>query len=428
MSSTCRTFLVCLAFTLPILASAQGVADAPSNPIRDTLQPIALSEGRLDGPAADALLARAGAAQYVLIGEDHGLAESSEIAAALARALRPQGFNVLLAEVGPFAAGEIETLARAGDRDGLDALYRQAPFSIPFFWFAEEFEFARAVVQGEPDGAIWGIDQEFILSPQLHLSRLRAMARSEVELATAVALAESEQRSLEALFRTRDPASAPLLMFAPPSSLDDLAAHFGQQSDAAARIQALRESQAIYSLFNTGQGHENNRQRAELMRRQLRERIETAVRDGGAEPRLIGKFGANHVQRGFSPMHVSDIGNALAERAAWQGRESFHLLLMPVSGSKNMALPFTGLEAASVPIACERLAPYDALCRAAGEVEGWRYVDLTALRANLGAVLALDPKLLPAVLGFDAAIFIGQARPATHVPGNLELFEVKAAE
>ena len=423
-----RALLALLALVLPTHLPAQDAAGEPPNPVRDAMQPISLSNGRLQGPAAEALLTRAATAQYVLIGEDHGLAESSEIAAALARALRPQGFNVMLAEVGPFAAREIEALARAGDLNGLNALYRQAPFSIPFFWFAEEFEFARAVVQGEPAGAIWGIDQEFILSPQLHLERLRAMARSEVELATAAAMAESEQRSLAALVATRDPASAPLLMFAPASSLDDLATHFAQQPEAAARIEALRQSQAIYGLFNAGQGHENNRQRAELMRRLLRERIETAVRESGAEPRLIGKFGANHVQRGFSPMHVSDIGNALAERAAWQGRESFHLLLMPVSGSKNMALPFTGLEAASVPIACERLVPYDALCRAAGEVEGWRYVDLSALRANLGAVLTLDPKLLPAVLGFDAVVFIGQARPATHVPGNLELFEAKAAE
>jgi hypothetical protein len=421
MSLHCRFLRGCLALAPILTASVQAQEPVP-NPVRAAMQPMALQGGALAGPAAEALLARAGQAQYVLIGEEHGLAESSEFAAALARALRPQGFGVMLAEVGPFAAGEIEPLARAGDLDGLNALYREAPFSIPFFWFTEEFDFARAVVQGEPAGEIWGIDQEFILSPQLHLTRLAEMARSEVELAMASTLAESEQRGLATLVATRDPAKAPLLMFAPPDDLNDLAAHFAQQPEAVARIEALRESQAIYGLFSAGKGHDNNRQRADLMRRQLRERIEAAVRKGGAEPRLIGKFGANHVQRGFSPMHVSDIGNALAERAAWQGRESFHLLLMPVSGNKNMALPFTGLEAAAVPIACEGLVPYDALCRAAGEVEGWRFVDLAALRADLGAVLRFDPKLLPAVLGFDAVVFVGKARPATHVAGNLELF------
>ncbi len=85
-----------------------------------------------------------------------------------------------------------------------------------------------------------------------------------------------------------------------------------------------------------------------------------------------------------------------------------------------MALPFTGLEAESIPVNCDSLGPYAPLCRAAGEIDGWQYVDLEALRPGVGAIAREDRALADLVLGFDAVLFIDQAEPATMLAGNRE--------
>ncbi|HEX7036665.1 MAG TPA: hypothetical protein VF210_12875 [Pseudomonadales bacterium] len=383
------------------------------------MQPIALEHGRFTGAGGAALLASAAAAQFVLIGEEHGFAEPADVTRALVEALRPQGRRYLIAEIGPLAAADIERLARAGDRDAWSDLYRRAPFSVPFFWFIEDIAMAEAAVDGAADDVplIWGIDQEFMLSPSLHFAALRERAADADTRAFVDALDAADRAAFRTLTETRDPAAAALtLAGAPPFA--ELRARFAGDPDALARIEALADSHAIYALFHAGRGFDNNLERARLMKRLLRERLQ-ATSEGPGAARLIGKFGANHVQRGHTPMGILDIGTFLAELAAWNGNTSFHLLVLPVGGARNQVLPFTGPEAAAVPVSCTDLGAYAPLCAAAGEVRGWQYVDLAALRPRRSALARQDPALAELVLGFDAVLFVGGAQPATMVPGNL---------
>src|SRR5690606_36492727 len=48
---------------------------------------------RFSGPAWDLLVERGRAAQFVLLGEDHGIAENPRLAAALYAALAPAGYE-----------------------------------------------------------------------------------------------------------------------------------------------------------------------------------------------------------------------------------------------------------------------------------------------------------------------------------------------
>lgn len=408
------------------LLAAGGLSScmAEDNPLREAMQPIALDQGRLVGEGGEALLAAARDSQFVLIGEEHGIAESAEIATALVRALRLEGLKYLLTEIGPVAAREVERLARAGDAEMWNELYRQAPFSVAFFWFAEDIALAEAIAAGSEGGpVIWGVDQEFVLSPALHLAALAEAAQDDASRARLETLLAAEHDAFAQLVAEGNPETAPLMMFSEPAVFVELRQLADGDSDALMRVEAMAESHSIYALFNQGRGYENNEVRARLMKRLFGDYLR-ATEEGPAQARVLGKFGSNHVQRGVSPMHVSDIGNQIAELAAWNGTRSLHVLIVPVGGARNMVLPFTGPEADAVPVQCDDLGPYAPICEAAGAIEGWQYVDLAALRTQLGALRALDPELVDIVLGFDAAVFLDRATPATMLPGNLEVFAV----
>lgn len=415
-----RCWAVCVALFLADGLTRDAVAE--DNPVRAAMLPISLDHGRLAGEGGSALLAAARESQFVLIGEEHGIAESAHIATALVQALRPEGLRYLLAEIGPIAARDVERLARAGDDERWNEFYRRAPFSVPFFWFAEDIALAETLAADNDAGpVIWGVDQEFVLSPALHLTALADAAQGETSRARIETLLAAEFDALAQLVAERNPETAPLLMFSGPAVFEELRQLLDGNADALTRVGALAESHSIYALFNQGRGFENNARRAQLMKRLFAEYLR-ASEEGPAQARVLGKVGANHAQRGLSATHVLDIGNHLAELAAWNGTRSLHVLIVPVGGAKNMVLPFSGPEAGAVPVRCDDLGPFVPLCHAAGSIEGWQYADLAALRTRLGEVRALDPELVDIVLGFDAAVFLDRATPATMVPGNLEVF------
>ena len=66
---------------------------------------MALENGALTGPGAALLLDRLPTAQFIQVGEDHGFADSPEIALALAKASRKYGVVNHVIEEGPILTG-----------------------------------------------------------------------------------------------------------------------------------------------------------------------------------------------------------------------------------------------------------------------------------------------------------------------------------
>jgi hypothetical protein len=113
--------------------------------------------------------------QFVLLGEQHGTAETAQFARALWRLLTQAGFAHLGIETGPATAGILEQAAAAGPQQLVELAGRYF-FSIPFFYWQEEMELLTVGPDSIPP-RLWGLDQEFILSPWLHFNHLRDRAR-----------------------------------------------------------------------------------------------------------------------------------------------------------------------------------------------------------------------------------------------------------
>src|SRR5580693_9890727 len=126
---------------------------------------ISVQDGKLAGPGAEALRAALAEAQFVALGEDHGIRQIPEFAAALCAELAPHGFHHMGLEIGTYAAPELEKMARS--TDGVKQLAdfeKKYPETLAFYNWQEEFAMLQKC-EGEASPGhmtIWGLDQEFM--------------------------------------------------------------------------------------------------------------------------------------------------------------------------------------------------------------------------------------------------------------------------
>jgi len=347
-------------------AADARASDAPTDALVASSRPISLAaDGSIGGEGADWLVRRASAARFVLVGENHGVAEVPRITAGWFRRLTSLGFDHLAIETGTRTASKLEFLVRRDldreeeDSGELEAFLGAYPGSIPFYGLREEAELLATVAAATAPGAFWGVDQEFILAPCFLLSELRVDGLDSRAAAIVDGWIEAEIAAHE---RLRSGGPRALYMV----SRDDFeveivrAALGSLESEAADRARSVLEeietSRAIYRHNFTGRVYENNRSRAEHAKRLFLEAYRRASKDkpGGAEPRVVVKMGSNHCGRGRNPLGVLDLGNLVSQLAVIEGTESFHLAIVAGGGRQNLWVPMRDEEAKSSPI---RLPP-----------------------------------------------------------------------
>src|SRR5262249_16690383 len=125
----------------------------------------------------DVLRAAMADAQFVLLGEDHGIRQIPAFAAGICNELGPRGFHTMTLETGPAITPELERMTRATDGvrqlAEFDKKYR---FSLAFYTWREEFEMLASCQKAAgPQGmSLWGIDQELMGASGFLLDKILA--------------------------------------------------------------------------------------------------------------------------------------------------------------------------------------------------------------------------------------------------------------
>jgi hypothetical protein len=410
---------------LPMLLAA-GHAHAQDTALVRSLSahavPLTLSDGRISGPGADLLRAEAGRSQFVLVGEDHGMRELPQLVSALFRAVQPAGYAHLAVEVGPFSGRTLEaTLRRPGGRSAFGRAVKANPWAVPFYAWVEETDMAADVVAATPGrtGTLWGLDQEFIGSPAMHLRRLAQLAPRAAARALALDYAAQAERADGRVIAEKNPTLYYMAGW-PADMLPRLSAAFhpAAGSEAARLISELGVSRHIYEGQFDGHGYESNDERAGLMKRHFMERYHAAQAAGEAQPHVLVKLGAYHAIRGRSFTGVFDVGNLLAELAAANGSRSFHLFVLTARGTRNAYLPFVAddREKAHPLNVAEDLDFMDAKpLLAAADPNAWTLIDLRPLRGDVqrGRFAGLNPGLRTLLFGYDAVLVVPEAHADT---------------
>ncbi|NBV18392.1 hypothetical protein [Janthinobacterium sp.] len=127
--------LAFLAATLTLGFADSAVADtAVLEKLTASRLAITLDKGTLSGPGAALLLQASRQAQYVLLGEDHGVAEIAQFSSAYLNALPPAGFTTLVTESGPAVTSALERILKGTDAVAAIARFNATyPDSVAFY-------------------------------------------------------------------------------------------------------------------------------------------------------------------------------------------------------------------------------------------------------------------------------------------------------
>lgn len=371
------------------------------------------ASGALSGPGGRVLVEAAREAQYVLVGEEHGIAEIPLLTAALFRDLVQHGYRHLAIETGDALATALNATL-VSDLSGAtyaEFLRKHWP-GAPFYNWKEDAELLRVAVEsagGHPD-VLWGLDYD-ILADRYAFHRLRDIAPHDTArhaIDTAIAAADS---ALERALAEQNPGL--LYMFGGPTDVyDDLREAFDPQpgTEVAQLLDLFEETRQINALFVQGQGYESNRRRALLNRRQLVRYLDATEAATGAQPRVLFKFGATHMMRGRSFTEVFDLGTLAPELAETRGGHAFAVLLLSGAGAKQAVLDprnMTTIEAPSQMASNDWAQPF----YAAAPPDRWTLFDLRPLRSRVARLDGVVPNLLKVLYGYDAVVILGGSGP-----------------
>lgn len=424
-----RAWMMALLAALASPASAQP-APAPITPaqiVERHSSQIALREGRLSGPGADALLEAARDAQFLIVIESHNDHITPQVTGALFSALQGRGFNYLAIEQDPFGMAAASSPGRRGRIDGIAEHARAYPYSYTFSTDEELQLLAQAGQASRGRGQpIWGFDQAF--GATLPLTELLSLARTPAARAAVDRLLQEarEVESRRGADGVRDQANSHFVSSNPRGLLTRLAEIRRlmaprTRSRAAELIDALQSSAEIYSYYDpqpptdaagTPRGLLNNTVREDLMKRSFMRLYRAAEAADRRAPRVVVKAGWFHTARGLSDNGVFTLGNFLHEFAIANDNRAISVQVLPL---REWWPSYESIEPHY-----RALLPSRALDRGT-------LVDLRPLRAHLhgGQAFGLSGtdlrRFRQLVFGVDFALFIPSQ------PGRRTLTTVQAA-
>ncbi|WP_411851517.1 hypothetical protein ACLB90_02760 [Stenotrophomonas sp. LGBM10] len=380
--------------------------------------PLTVRPEGFSGPGAAILSDAVDASRYVLIGESHFSREIPAFTTNVCRLMAPGGLTAMAVETGPEATEAVNARMRAPDREQQIADFITAYPDVMAFLNsrAEGQTVADCAAVAGPAFKLWGLDQEFLgvsgyLFSQMLASGPGPLARAQIE-----ALAEQERTAVQAALASGSPTDL-FLLKATDAALDPAGAAIDQDGGdrAKALFAALRETRAIYQASQSGRGDANGR-RARLMKRTLAAHLAEVP-----QARVLMKFGAYHLYKGYNPLGQRDVGNFVAEHADGQNVKALNLI---VGGARGTGAGYNGVGRPMKVYDFDATTGKDSdwrkdvmLARPSGAApDDWILVDLRRLRSR--DMKDLTPEWRELILGYDFAVVAPELSPSTKLGGH----------
>ncbi|AWM32809.1 hypothetical protein [Hymenobacter nivis] len=335
----------------------------------------------------------------MFIGEAHGLAQIPLFTAAVAQVLKPA---VFVAEIDPYVAQDLTALAA---QPGPPTAYlQQYPEALCFYNWAEEFELIRTLRAQRVQ--VLGLDQVFIAMAGRFYALLAEPAKGKPARAYLRRQAAAYQAQGEAFEHAgKDQFS---MAEQRQSALDSLVAATHEEGPAVRQmVHDYALSYQIYQgqIHGTG-GHQ---ERLNLMRRNLLRYARSAQGPAGQPlPKMLFKFGSNHLARGLSLASFGefyDVGNLAQDLAEAQDQKSLHILVMGKQGTAATSLSPSPSSKPRAYTAAEEPSLKLFFDQTTGPA--WNVVDLRPARRALSAgKLVVGQPVQRVLLGYDYLVVI----------------------
>ncbi len=383
---------------------------------------LGFQEGQLSGIGLPVLKNALANAQFVLIGEDHGISQIPEFAGAVCNLIGPQGFHTMAIETGPLAASELQQwVTRDSGRADLVNFEKKFPESIAFYNFQEEYDLLSRCAGSAEGGKfqLWGLDQELMGSSGLILTRILETHPGKQAADATQRLLQKNDEAHAAAVKSGSPGDIFMMTVSDDelNSLRDLLRKDGNPTSLAL-IDALIKSRDIYQKNMSGSGYESNRERALLMKSNFVNDYEQATQADGVPPKVLLKAGAWHMYKGINPLRNNDMGNFVTELADGQGTMSLHIMILGVKGSQ---LRFAGIgrryQAGDFNLAEDKDSDFLFLKPMFDNLEsgGWTMFDLRGLRKGFRSLEPVDKEMERLIFGYDLLVLIPNATPSKQI-------------
>jgi hypothetical protein len=410
MTIAVRAASACAMLIITLAAPSVRAADAPDGTrIAAARSPISIVGGRLAGAGGEVLRDAFASSQFVLLGEEHGTAEIPRFAGAVFDALAPLGYRTIAVETGPVLTRHLRGwIADPNGTKAFSTFERRFPGTTAFYSWSDEFAFLAGAARRVPGLRLWGLDQELMGAPGFLFAEMLARHPGRRSRALIAAMNAENDADYAHASQTGAPPDA-YLMRVPRADLVRLQRSLATDGDAEARRLAasLLATHDIYVDCCNDKANESNRNRAILMKRTLHDYIGAAPL-----PKVLFKFGEEHLYRGLNPVNNYDLGNHLYELGDTDGLKSVGILALGVSGTKTV---FGGFgkpwrTAPSDTIGDPRFA-YLAPFIAAMYPQGWTLYDLRSFRSHFNGVGIADRNFRMLTYGYDFLLLIPNVTP-----------------
>lgn len=320
--------------TASLLPHAYASTQAPSAPqpaelVARHTHVFAYDQSSLTGAGADFLRAQTAGAQFVLLGEDHMDHATPVFAGALLQMLHDShGYRHLAVEQDPVAIEDALQRPLRGDAGRIAGHATRWPGLFEFDTDEDLALLARAGALVAGDDAIWGCEQATGASRYLdELVQLApdagARQRAEAMLAAARAADPGPRYSVNWLIA---PATS--------AEIAALAESFDAApgSRAARLLDGLARSAEIFGYYRRAEAGEfvglyNNTVREQVMKANFLERYRRAATREGL-PKVLFKFGSNHLYHGKNPTQAFPLGNLAHELAIANGSQAYGVMVL----------------------------------------------------------------------------------------------------
>jgi len=371
--------------------------------LRGNRLPLTMS----DGPAGrgwDWLVQEAQGARFTLIGEEHGVAETAQLSGALFKALRGSGYSRMAIELSPIIAQDIEATARRNGLQGILDFYARPDTWSPMY-LREEAQFLATVISAAPrnERVLWGFDRE-LFSDRYLISRLEPRVPRRAQ----ESFARLKEASTNAWARQQQNPGPPFLFTQSPAVVSAVRADWpNPDRDSNTILRTLEESLAINAVARTGTAWDSSERRAQWMRNAFADRLREE-RGRASPPKVMMKFGYNHMIRGANYVNIFDLGTVPDEVAALSGGRVFHILVLPGPGSRQAVL---GPGRSFVSVSSDEFDEFGAgdqrLTRVLSNANatGHEVIDLRALRPlAMRGLESWNADVVRTIHGYDAAV------------------------
>lgn len=384
---------------------SQGTEDVLIRTLKENTFSLGIENGKFTGNGSEVIRKMLQSAQFLLVGEQHGIKEVAEFTKALFSESNPFGFNYLCIETDPYVATKLENLANEGEEAFVHFL-TEIPMSFPFYDNRHEFSLIHSAVKlsQSQKPVLWGVDQVFMGAPRLLFSQLIDEAPGKEAAQMVKNYLERAQEGFKEVISTGNPGK--LIMNAlKEEDFDQLLNAYSPNPGHVALIEKLKESQRIYLLWFNGKQFENNFERSLLMKSQFMDYYNTAS-ERELNPKVVLKFGSTHAYRGLSYYNQFDLGNMVSELAASSGMQSVHFNISGLKGTTQG--PF------GPPQSFDRSQDIHPMVKSVlDEINDsqWVLMDIRPLRPLIKINESDEVKKL--VFGFDFWIFVPEAFPSS---------------